>query len=256
MGSLRNDLLIPNKFKGGDNDDGELEDLSMMMMLGTTPNLGSTPSNSSVANVVRSGMGGSSSVGFANAPRDMLNLVDDDDELMGEEGVGGEEGVFGEEGVGCVVGSNDRGLCGRCCGCGVLMENGVGGSSACASAAAADGRRDAPQGVGAVFESSLTSMAGLRPCCGRQQPLSAASWHQHAMRCAARKAVLSCTWLSAGMSPDVPSMIRGPNMASPGFSDFLQKAFATNSPKSPAGPISASSGHGHHGQGQHAHAPS
>lgn len=243
MGSLRNDLLIPNKFKGGDNDDGELEDLSMMMMLGTTPNLGSTPSNSSVANVVRSGMGGSSSVGFANAPRDMLNLVDDDDELMGEEGVGRVEG------------SNDHGLCGGCCGCGVLIENGVGGSSACASAAA-DGRRDALQGVGAVFESSLTSLAGLRSRCGRQQPLSAASWHQHAMRCAALKAVLSCTWLSAGMSPDVPSMIRGPNMASPGFSDFLQKAFATNSPKSPAGPISASSGHGHHGQGQHAHAPS
>lgn len=78
LGSLKNDLLIPPTFKGHDTDDGDLDDL----MLGTTPNLGSTPNmfNQSAANAVRPG----ASAFCSNiCDADLLHGLDDDDELMG-----------------------------------------------------------------------------------------------------------------------------------------------------------------------------
>lgn len=78
LGSLKSSLLIPPSFKGLESDDGDLDDL----MLGTTPNLGSLPGNMTAVNAVRPVISGSD--GFPNiSVREMLNLPDDDDELMG-----------------------------------------------------------------------------------------------------------------------------------------------------------------------------
>ena len=96
LGSLKNDLLIPSGFanKGHDTDnDDPLDDL---MLLGTTPNLGSTPTFNQRGAVRGAGTSGAlpgtsgpgTSVGglFSNGVSELLRGLhhhDDDDELMG-----------------------------------------------------------------------------------------------------------------------------------------------------------------------------
>lgn len=99
IGSLRNELILPPGFKGDDLDDDDLDDL----MLGTTPNLGSTPggvvgrpivsgSNAAVrpgaATAASSMAATNTTAGFSNNSHinDVLlgrTFPDDDDELMG-----------------------------------------------------------------------------------------------------------------------------------------------------------------------------